>query len=321
MIGSPLPIAIYERKLRIVSGSPTYVLSKLGRLDAACVDFDTTGPTFRATVKGKYMVLWCSQSKHETIEVAVSAPAAFAVARNEAKWQKGTFLQPMSGTYAYPTGWINPVLTIVNQTRPIMPFGHVSHSVLVDLDENEQFALSVSGVSDREWTLVAWRMPEHKEEFRLPNTQFATSPTHSQSASNVVASSLTSQYIAFRRRIQFNAASVFHNSRIAIATATNGLTYRARVRLFRDSTDSAPAGGNVVLVLRYENSGAGIPLTTIETETLVIPNTGAANNFIEHTFDFTLVSVVSNYSFDFQWQNPDASVKRCECEFFMEQTP
>ena len=319
MIGSPLPIAIYERKLKIVSGSPAYVLTKLGRLDAACVDFDTTGPTFRATTAGKYLVLWCSQSKHETIEVSVTAPTAFAVTRNQAKWQKGTFVQPMSGSYTYPTGWIDPVLTVVNQTRPIMPFGHVSHSVLVDLDEDEQFALSVTGEADREWTLVAWRMPEQVEEHRRAN--FVTSTTHTQSASDVVASTLTSIYEAFRRRIRFNAASVFHNSRMTISTATNGLNYRARVRLFRDSTDSTPAGGNVVLVLRYENTAESIPLTTIETETLVIPNTGAATNFIEHTFDFSLTSSASSHLFYFEYQNPDSSVKRFECEFFMEQLP
>ena len=200
-----------------------------------------------------------------------------------------------------------------------MPFGHVSHSVLVDLDQDEQFALSVTGEADREWTLVAWRMPEQVEEHRRAN--FVTSATHTQSASDVVASTLSSLYEAFRRRIRFNAASVFHNSRITISTATNGLNYRARVRLFRDSTDSTPAGGNVVLVLRYENTAESIPLTTIETETLVIPNTGAATNFIEHTFDFSLTSSASSHLFYFEYQNPDSSVKRFECEFFMEQLP
>jgi hypothetical protein len=320
MIGSPLPIAIYERKLRIVSGSPTYVLSKLGRLDAACVDFDTTGPTFRATEAGKYMVLWCSQSKHETIEVAVTAPAAFAVARNEAKWQKGTFLQPMSGTYAYPTGWTDPVLTIVNQTRPIMPFGHVSHSVLVDLDQDEQFALSVSGVSDREWTLVAWRMPEMTEEFRRAHGLVNFGAT-TQSGSGVTSSTITSQYEANRMRIQFTMNGVFCRRLCAPNTTSHGTTFRARVRLFRDSTDSAPAGGDVVLVLWYRNPGAGIGDTTIFTQTLTIPNTGAANNFIETTFDFSLVVSASTFDFFFEFQNPNSSTKRFECELFFEKTP
>jgi hypothetical protein len=320
MIGSPLPIAIYERKLRIVSGTPTYVLSKLGRLDAACVDFDTTGPTFRATVKGKYMVLWCSQSKHETIEVAVSAPAAFAVARNEAKWQKGTFLQPMSGTYAYPPGSINPVLTVVNQTRPIMPFGHVSHSVLVDLDQDEQFAMSVSGVSDREWTLVAWRMPQMTEEFRRVYNLVDFGDT-TQSGAGVVSTGITSQYGEVRMRIQFTLNGVFCRRICSPRTTNHGTTFRARVRLFRDSTDTTPSGGDVVLVLWYQNPGAGIGDTTIFTQTMTIPNTGAVNNFIETTFDFSLVASASGYNFFFEFQNPNAAPKRFECELFFEKTP
>ena len=307
MIGSPLPIAIYERKLKIVSGSPAYVLTKLGRLDAACVDFDTTGPTFRATTAGKYLVLWCSQSKHETIEVAVSAPSAFAVARNEAKWQKGTFEQPMSGSYTYPTGWIDPVLTVVNQTRPIMPFGHVSHSVLIDLAQNEQFAFSVTGEADREWTLVAWRMPEHSEEFRNPVVQ--TNPSLSVSASGAVSTTLASQYEATRRRVVLSANDSWARYTYSVDSAVNGLNYVARVRLFRSSVDGSPAGGSVTLNLILNG-------TTISTLAMTIPNTGALNSFIQFVFPFIAASGVNSVIFEFR--NPDASTKQLEAEIFME---
>jgi hypothetical protein len=307
VIGSPLPIAIYERKLKIVSGSPAYVLTKLGRLDAACVDFDTTGPTFRATTAGKYLVLWCSQSKHETIEVSVTAPTAAAITRNEAKWQKGTYNQPMSGTYSYPTGWIDPVLTITNQTRPLMPFGHVSHSVLVDLAQNEQFAFSVTGEADREWTLVAWRMPEHREEFRNPVVQ--TNPSLSVSASGAVSTTLTSLYEATRRRVVLSANDAWARYTYSVDSAVNGLNYVARVRLFRSSVDGSPAGGTVTLNIILNG-------TTISTIAMTIPSTDAVNSFIQFVFPFVVPSGVNSVIFEFR--NPNASTKQLEAEMFME---
>ena len=178
MIGSPLPIAILDRRLRLVDSVPTLVNLQMGNLSTACVRFDTSGPTFIATEAGKYLVMWCSSSKHETVEVSVGNPSSAAIARNQAKWQRGFFDQPMTGTWAYPTLWVDPVLTVTNQTRPFMPFGHVSHSVVVDLAQDEQFSFSVTiGHTDREWTLVAWRMPAHVQENRLQFIMNSTTDT------------------------------------------------------------------------------------------------------------------------------------------------
>jgi len=284
-------------------------------MDAACVTFDTSGPTFVANVAGKYLVLWCSQSKHETIEVAVTSPASAAVTRNEAKWQRGFFVQPFSGTYSYPTGWIDPVLTQVNQTRPFMPFGHVSHSVLVDLEADEQFAFAVSGHADREWTLVAWRMPSFAEEQRL--ARVVISSTDTTSASGATITGLASQYESIRKRIAFTNATAWARARVAFSTGTSGTTYKARIRVFRDSTDSSPAGGVITLNLLITLTG---PTTTLTTFTITIPNTGAVTNFVEFTFDFTVTSSAFSYLLDFEFLNADSSSKRLEAELFLEQT-
>jgi hypothetical protein len=163
-------------------------------------------------------------------------------------------------------------------------------------------------------------MPEMTEENRMAYGMVGFGAS-TQSPSGVVSTGITSQYQANRMRIQFTLNGVFCRRICSPNTTNHGTTFRARVRLFRDSTDSTPAGGDVVLVLWYRNPGAGIGNTTIFTQTLTIPNTGASNNFIETTFDFSLVVSASSFDFFFEFQNPDASTKRFECELFCENTP
>jgi hypothetical protein len=279
-------------------------------MDAACVTFAIDSPSFTANIAGKYLVLWCSSTKHETVEIGVSSPTSAAVARNEAKWQRGFFIQAMSGSYSYPTGRIDPVLTRVDQTRPFMPFGHVSHSVLVDLEQDEVFAFAVTGNSEREWTLVAWRMPDHAEEQRR-----ATVGSFISSSSSTTGATLT--FITRGIRVALTNATAWTQTRFAISTGTNGTTYKARIRVYRDSTDLSPTGGVVTLNLLITNTG---PTTTLASSTITIPNTGATSHFVEFAFDFTVASSGTSYLIDFEFVNADSSSKRFEAETLLEQT-
>ena len=84
------------------------------------------------------------------------------------------------------------------------------------------------------------------------------------------------------------------------------------MRIFRDTTDSTPDGGNLTFNLRVNGS-------SIATSPLSIPTTGATTQFVEFISDFSVIASGSSYELIFELVNPDSAEKRFEAEMFLEQ--
>jgi hypothetical protein len=278
-IGHPLPIGILEHKLvpdglggfefdDIVSGNP----------DAALVEFDPGSTEFTAKQAGKYLVIWNSETKRQNISIAVTAPAAAAISRNSNTWRKIVNDQLMSIAFSFSSGW--SVSSYVVQTREYMPFEHVSHSFLVELDDNETCVLAVTSTeTDRQWSLAAWRIPTATQQYR-PNANLLVG---AQQPPNTVSSDITQTRVsesgAYIGRYRFECTAGTGKQVRFLATPQPGYAVVAKIRLFVDATDPSPAGGSVVLSIKKN-------ATTIVSSTVTIPDDGTVVQ-ISHSFSNT----------------------------------
>lgn len=263
-IGHPLPIGVIEHKL-VPDGMGGFEFDDIisGNPDAALVEFSPGSTQFTAKMAGKYLVIWNSETKRENISIEVTAPTAAAISRHENAWRKIVNDQLMSISFAFSSGW--SVSSYVVQTREYMPFEHVSHSFLVDLDANETCVLAVTSTeTDRQWSLAAWRIPPYVQEYR-PNSNLLVGAERSP---NTVSADITQTQItandAFISRFRFVCTAGTGKQVRFLATPLAGYALTAKIRLFVDSTDSAPASGTVTLAIKKNT-------TTLATSTVLIP--------------------------------------------------
>lgn len=166
--GTPPAQALLSRK--IVDGLLELVVS--GRPVAAGIEFgtDEQNPRFTNVRNvGAFLCTFFSETKHEEIDIEVTAPAAFATSYNRKslkvlRWEQ---VQSCSFTLGPPMDE-----TITKLNRELIQNSHVSFSWLVELQEDEECVLTVDGNVDRKWTLHVIRMlPEglNEEWFQFGN--------------------------------------------------------------------------------------------------------------------------------------------------------
>jgi hypothetical protein len=266
LTGAPLPIAILNRKP--IFGGASEVRVESGRSDIARVFFPSSGVGFTAIDAGKFLAIWSTETMRQEISVAVASPSSAAIARNENAWKIRSFDQLMAVSYAPLVGGIAPsvgnrwnVSSHTKQTRSFMPFEHVSHSWLCDLDAGETSALAVTiaDATQLKWMLAVIRIAGPTVEQRNANTlKGLGSPSPGTGVTCLPVSTFA------------NVGRWFISSTVSSGTVDigypaprAGIAYTSRVRLIAAS-GTPSAAGSVTVSIR-KNS------TVLASNTMTIP--------------------------------------------------
>ena len=268
MIGEPLPIAILNRSWIVTLGVGSEQRRVSGRSDVAMIAFASSGIGFRAIEAGKFLVLFTTETLRQELAVSVSSPASAVMARNDNEWKKISFDQVMSVAFA-PNGALNywNVSAYTVQSRIFMPFEHVSHCWLCDLDEDESSTLdlTISDPTELKWMLAVIRI----SPFTTGNRNANIYPNFGPATTNgsVTISSVLSSQNYGRRAISSTANGRF--VRFNFAPPTTGVDYTAIVRIF---PTSGGTGGSITVAIEKQPI-SGSP-TVIGSTTMTIPSEG-----------------------------------------------
>lgn len=295
MFGSPLPIAILERKW--IDSSLQMV--ERGLVDITGIEFDlsqTINPTFKNIRDvGSFFCLFQTETLREPITIAVNSPAAFDVARNESQFVKYTWEQPMQIDFQ-PTNAAPPTLpfslnSFSTMQRELVPHSHVSFPWPVKLEFDESCQLGItSSQANRQWSLMVWRMTpdgllaDQRENLNLISYTYPNSSSASSSRTLISANTDWENWYRVINISEANLVTVFAELGASAVAWRPQFAHICRWKLRRSSLQNPPLGGTI----RTQVLKNG---TAIDTANLTIPTDNSVA-----TYQYSIAANAFNYS-------------------------
>lgn len=275
-ISIPPVLALLSRKL--VEGD--LVLVEKGFAASAGIEFgsDHQNPRFTNLYGvGRFLCTFFSETKHEEIDIRVTAPAAFDTSWNRKSLKKLRWDQVQECVFT-----IGPPMTatITNLSRELIQNSHISFTWMVELQEEEECVLTVDGDEDRQWTLSVIRMtPDNRsvEYFQHSNLARNSNPYSSPDGSwtltklnNNAGGDIWSGELTERYRVTNNSNPSLSVLWYKTSPFRTQFAHRLTVTIKRSSIQDPPVGGTGTFRLKDGATNVHVQPFTIPTDETVL---------------------------------------------------